>query len=176
MRRALIFDCDGVVVDVEIQRHLRAFNQVWQELGIPWQWSDAEYVRALNVAGGRERLDRLRHNPSFRAAFDVPDDLTAWRRVIASWHQRKTQIYAEMVRSDDVVARRGVRRLAMEALAAGWRVAVATAGARESVTAVVRTALGEDLAAEFTLITGESVRYKKPSPQVFDVTAGPHAG
>lgn len=171
MTRALIFDCDGVIVDAEIHRHLRAFNQVWAESGIPWQWSEAQYTRAVRVSGGKERLFRLRDDPAFRAVFDVPDDVEDWKRIVASWHRRKTAIYVESIRSENVEARSGVRRLAGEALSGGWRVAVASAGARESVTAVVTAALGDRLAAELLLVTGESVQRKKPSPQVFEVAA-----
>ncbi|GAA4811327.1 HAD-IA family hydrolase [Streptomyces ziwulingensis] len=171
MRQALIFDCDGVIVDVEIQRHLKAFNQVWEEAGVPWRWSDAEYERALRVSGGKERLHLLRDDPRFRAVFDVPDDPEEWRRIVAAWHRRKTQFYVASLRTGEVTARPGVRRLARDALRAGWRVAVASAGARDSVRTLVRAALGTELAAQLTLVTGESVRRKKPAPDVFDVAA-----
>jgi len=171
MKRALIFDCDGVIVDVEIQRHLRAFNQVWAELGIPWRWSDAEYERALRVSGGRERLNLLRDDARFRTVFDVPADPAEWQRLIAAWHRRKTQIYVESLKTGNVTPRPGVRRLAEDALRAGWRVAVASAGARDSVRTLVEAALGAELASRLTLITGESVRRKKPAPDVFDATA-----
>jgi HAD superfamily hydrolase (TIGR01509 family) len=171
MTRALIFDCDGVLVDVEIQRHLRAFNQVWAELGIPWRWTEAEYARLLRVSGGKERLRLLRYTPSFRRVFDVPDDIDEWDRIVSAWHSRKTEIYVEMIITDGVRPRSGVRRLARDAVSAGWRVAVASSGARPSVEALVRTALGADLASAIVLVTGESVRRKKPSPEVFDLAA-----
>jgi hypothetical protein len=55
----------------------------------------------------------------------------------------------------------------MEASAAGWRLAVASSGAPESVAAVIRAAMGPALAAEFVLVAGDSVPQKKPSPLVF---------
>lgn len=37
MKQALLFDCDGVRADTEQHGHLPAFNQMWRELGVPWQ-------------------------------------------------------------------------------------------------------------------------------------------
>ena len=44
MTRALIFDCDGVLADTERDGHLAAFNQMWREQGVDWQWSLAQYA------------------------------------------------------------------------------------------------------------------------------------
>jgi HAD superfamily hydrolase (TIGR01509 family) len=170
MTRALIFDCDGVVVDLELGRHRRAFNQMWREQGVGWQWTDQQYARALAVSGGRERLAALRDDPAFRAVYDVPADPRAWAATVARWHARKTEIYAGLVRTG-VTARSGVRRLATAALAAGWRVGVASAGARASVLTVLRCAVGPDLTAAMSVTTGEDVTAKKPSPQVYDLAA-----
>jgi HAD superfamily hydrolase (TIGR01509 family) len=170
MNMGLIFDCDGVVVDLEIDRHRRAFNQVWHELGIAWEWSAENYAKALAVSGGRERLARLQNDPGFRQAFVVPDDPREWELIVANWHRRKTEIYVEMVH-DGVVPRSGVRRLAREALRQGWRVGIASAGARASVNAVVRAALGPELSRRLTVVTGEDVSTKKPAPDVYLATS-----
>lgn len=171
MNRALIFDCDGVIVDVEVERHLQAFNQVWAEAGVPWRWSPRDYESALRVSGGKERLKLLQYEPEFRAVFDVPDDAEEWWRIVTSWHLRKTQIYVERLQKDGVAARPGVVRLAREALSAGWRVAVASAGAGRSVRALTHAALGTQLASQVALVTGASVDRKKPEPDVFHAAA-----
>ena len=55
--KALIFDCDGVLVDTERDGHRVAFNQAFQEFGLSLHWDIALYGRLLKqVAGGRERL------------------------------------------------------------------------------------------------------------------------
>lgn len=166
----LIFDCDGVLVDLEIDRHRRAFNQVWRELGIPWEWSVADYAKALVVSGGRERLSRLQNDPRFRQVFPVPDDAGEWDETVANWHRRKTEIYVGMVH-DGIVPRSGVRRLAGAALRQGWCVGIASAGARASVTAVVRAVLGAELLRRLIMVTGEDVPSKKPAPDVYLATS-----
>ena len=170
MTYALIFDCDGVISDSEIPRHRHAFNLVWRERGIDWQWGEHQYARTLAISGGRERLAALRHDPEFRAVFDVPADPLRWAEIVGDWHRRKTIIYADLVR-EGVPARSGVRRLAADALAAGWRVGVASAGARTSVRAVLESALGPEVTARLTLVTGEDVSSKKPSPEAYRLAA-----
>ena len=44
MSRALIFDCDGVLADTERDGHLVAFNQMWREQGVNWQWNLGQYA------------------------------------------------------------------------------------------------------------------------------------
>jgi HAD superfamily hydrolase (TIGR01509 family) len=164
--RALIFDCDGVLVDLEIDRHRCAFNQVWRELGIDWEWTAEDYSGSLSVSGGRERLFRLRNVPAFRAVFNIPHDLARWDQIVAAWHRRKTEIFVEAIRGG-VVARSGVRRIAGSALAAGWRVGIASSGARDSVLAAAGAALGTELCGQMQIVTGEDVKRKKPAPDVF---------
>ena len=53
---ALILDCDGVLADTEKDGHLVAFNQVFDEAGYPFRWSEDEYAKLLKVGGGKERL------------------------------------------------------------------------------------------------------------------------
>ena len=38
MVKALIFDCDGVIADTERFGHLPAFNQTFEEFGLPVRW------------------------------------------------------------------------------------------------------------------------------------------
>jgi beta-phosphoglucomutase-like phosphatase (HAD superfamily) len=53
--KALIFDCDGVLADTERFAHLPAFNATFREFGLKLQWSEEEYGRKLQIAGGKER-------------------------------------------------------------------------------------------------------------------------
>ena len=56
---ALIFDCDGVLADTERDGHRVAFNQMFQEFGVPFTWSEESYGQALAIAGGKERMRSL---------------------------------------------------------------------------------------------------------------------
>ena len=168
---ALIFDCDGVLIDTEKGGHLRAFNQMWREFGIPWNWSTEQYAAKLQISGGKERLSSLQYEADFRAAWGIPITPTEWDRVVTVWHRRKTQIFLDIIKDGGVAPRPGVRRLAEEAHAAGWPLAIASASAEPSVRAALRHVMGDRLAAAFHVLAGDSVHAKKPAPDVYELAA-----
>ncbi|TFD48814.1 HAD family hydrolase [Cryobacterium frigoriphilum] len=166
----LIFDCDGVLADTERYGHLPAFNQTFAEFFVPVRWSDADYAQKLLIGGGKERmLSILTPELCHRLGLDPmsPHFTAARAAMIARWHQRKTQIYTERVIAGDLPARPGVFRLASEAAAAGWRLAVASTSAAASVRAVLEHTVGPDLAARFTIFAGDIVAAKKPAPDIY---------
>ena len=163
---ALIFDCDGVLADTERFGHLPAFNQMFAEFDLPVRWSEAEYGAKLKIGGGKERMTSLL-TPDFVASAGLPTSADEQRALVARWHQRKTAIYTEMVTAGTLPARPGVRRLAAEAEAAGWRLAVASTSAEPSVRAVLEHAVGPESAARFLVLAGDVVDHKKPAPDIY---------
>jgi HAD superfamily hydrolase (TIGR01509 family) len=161
---ALIFDCDGVLADTELQGHLPAFNATFAEAGLPVQWSDDEYLGLLGVGGGKERMKKAL-GPLLRSRGVIAEDEII--AVIAQLHEQKTQRYTELVRTGAVPPRAGVRRLAHQAHAAGWQLAVASTSAEASVRAVLESAMGADLAAHFRIFAGDVAQKKKPSPDIY---------
>ena len=173
MKKALIFDCDGVLGDTEQFGHLVAFNQMWKELGVPWEWSVEEYGRKLKIGGGKERMASLFAEPAFLKAWPAaPADEAARQDTVAAWHKRKTAIYKEIIRAGRIPARSGVKRISEEALANGWLLAVASTSAPEAVNAVLRHVMGEATAGRFSLVlAGDVVKAKKPAPDIYLMAA-----
>jgi len=172
MKKALIFDCDGVLGETERHGHLPAFNQMWAELGVPWQWSPEDYARKRQIAGGKERMASLFHDADFLRVFTPPRSQEERNALISRWHERKTSIYKRRIRLGQIPARPGVKRLATEALARGWALAVASTSAHESVEAVLWFTLGPEVAAQFSLVlAGDVVRSKKPAPDIYLLAA-----
>ena len=163
---ALVFDCDGVLADTERDGHLPAFNQTFAEFGLPVRWSEDEYAEKLLIGGGKERMASLL-TPSFVAANGLPADEAGQREVLARWHRRKTQLYTEMVAEGRLPGRPGVARLVEEAAAAGWALAVASTSAEPSVRAVLTHVVGDERAADFTVLAGDIVPRKKPAPDIY---------
>jgi HAD superfamily hydrolase (TIGR01509 family) len=168
MDRALIFDCDGVLADTELYGHLPAFNQMWQKMGVPWQWSTEQYGKKLKIGGGKERMASLFADADFRSQVSVPESEDERKALIASWHKEKTAIYERIIASGKIPARPGVKRLSEEARHAGWRLAVASTSAPVAVEAVLRHAVG-DLAREFLVLSGDIVPAKKPAPDIYNL-------
>lgn len=169
MSPGLLLDCDGVLADTERDGHLPAFNATFEELGLPVRWSQEEYGRLLAIGGGKERLRTLLE-PDFVARAGLPTDADAQRDLVAAWHRAKTARYTALVRSGALPGRPGIARLVAEADAAGWRLAVASTSAEESVRAVLEHAVGPDLAARFAVFAGDVVPRKKPAPDIYLLT------
>ncbi|BEP15345.1 HAD family hydrolase [Acidothermaceae bacterium B102] len=166
MTFGLIFDCDGVLADTERYGHLPAFNQTFVEFGLPVQWSEEEYGRRLAIGGGKERMASLL-TPELVASAGLPESADDQRDLVAQWHRRKTEIYTAMVAEGRMPGRPGVRRLVEEARVAGWRLAVASTSAEPSVRAVLEHVVGVDAVADFVVLAGDVVPYKKPAPDIY---------
>jgi HAD superfamily hydrolase (TIGR01509 family) len=163
---ALIFDCDGVLADTERDGHRPAFNQTFDEVAVPVQWSVQEYADKLRIGGGKERMASLL-TPEFVAANHLPADDAGQKQLLADWHRRKTATYKELVRAGRLPARSGIARVVGEALASGWSLAVASTSAEESVRAVLEHAVGEADASRFDVFAGDVVPAKKPDPAIY---------
>ena len=162
----LIFDCDGVLADTERHGHLPAFNQTFREFGLPVQWSEEEYGVQLRIGGGKERMASLL-TQEFIARAGLPRDEQKLAAEVARWHRRKTELYTQRVLAGELPPRPGIRRIIEEALDAGWRLAVASTSARESVEAVLKVAAGEANAGRFAVFAGDDVPRKKPAPDIY---------
>lgn len=171
MERGLIFDCDGVLADTELHGHLAAFNQMWMQAGVRWQWSPAQYAEKLKIGGGKERMASLFQEQAFREVFTVPESAEDRKALLAEWHKKKTAIYQEIIASGAIPPRSGIKRIADAALAAGWRLAVASTSAKPSVDAVLAHAVGESTAKQFVVLAGDVVTAKKPAPDIYLLAA-----
>jgi HAD superfamily hydrolase (TIGR01509 family) len=170
--RALIFDCDGVLADTERDGHLVAFNQMWREQGVNWQWTVEQYAAKLKIGGGKERIASLVGDDDFRAVYAVPASADAWLATVADWHKRKSDIFKQLVIAGALPARPGVQRLAREAYEHGWTLAVCSTSAVASVQAVLNAVMGDELAARFAgVFAGDIVKAKKPAPDIYNHAA-----
>jgi HAD superfamily hydrolase (TIGR01509 family) len=160
--KALIFDCDGVLVDTERDGHRVAFNRAFAEAGIRAEWDVKLYGELLKIAGGKERMTHY---------FDIkgwPPGRNA-ATLIPELHTKKTAIFTALVAAGSLPLRPGIARIVDEAHAAGIRLGVCTTSAPKSIDGVLDL-LGPKRKAWFEIVlAGDIVKKKKPDPEIYNL-------
>ena len=164
MLKAVIFDCDGVLVDTERDGHRVAFNRAFAAKGYDFEWSVEEYAELLKVAGGKERM---------RHYFDRcgwPSDAADRDGFIKDMHRLKTDLFMKIIESGELPLRPGVARLVDETIAADLVLAVCSTSNERAVNLVVQTLLGPQRRARFAaILAGDVVSKKKPDPEIYNL-------
>lgn len=162
--KALIFDCDGVLVDTERDGHRVAFNRAFTEKGYDFQWDVPLYGELLKIAGGKERM---------RAYFeknDWPNNESDKDALIKELHKLKTDLYMQIIESRQLPLRPGVKRLMDEAIEAGITLAVCSTSNERAVNLVVEKLLGAERKSKFSaILAGDVVSNKKPDPEIYNL-------
>ncbi len=164
MLRAVIFDCDGVLVDTERDGHRVAFNRAFAAKGYDFLWSVEEYAELLKVAGGKERM---------RHYFDQrgwPPEAADRDGFVVEMHRLKTDLFMKIIESGELLLRPGVARLVDEIIAAGLVLAVCSTSNERAVNLVIETLLGPQRKVHFAaILAGDMVSKKKPDPEIYNV-------
>ena len=163
--QALIFDCDGVLVDTERDGHRIAFNQAFEEEGLRVEWDVGRYGELLTTGGGKERMRRHFDETGW------PKDTVDRDQFIAGLHRSKTDTFMRLIESGSLPLRPGVARLIDAVFDAGLPVAVCSTSNERAVNAVVRVLLGEARAEKIQVFAGDVVERKKPDPAIYKLAA-----
>eukprot|EP00199_Chlamydomonas_sp_CCMP681_P006944 CAMPEP_0119103076 /NCGR_PEP_ID=MMETSP1180-20130426/1620_1 /TAXON_ID=3052 ORGANISM="Chlamydomonas cf sp, Strain CCMP681" /NCGR_SAMPLE_ID=MMETSP1180 /ASSEMBLY_ACC=CAM_ASM_000741 /LENGTH=264 /DNA_ID=CAMNT_0007087505 /DNA_START=156 /DNA_END=950 /DNA_ORIENTATION=+ len=183
--KALIFDCDGVILESE-ELHRKAYNKAWENFdliidGKPVEWSEDFYDMIQNkVGGGKPKMRWFFGQVGWPASNlfnnQVPASEEEQNHLIDTLQAWKTKTYIELIGSGEVDARPGVLRLMDEAYAAGLKVAVCSAATKDSVVFTLDALLGPDrVKALDCFLGGNDVARLKPDPLIY-VTAAEKMG
>ena len=159
--QALLFDCDGVLVDTERDGHRVAFNQAFSHKGLDVNWSVERYGELLHTAGGKERMWRDFDETEWPVPEVERDDF------IKELHRLKTDIFMELIAAGKLPLRTGVARLMREAVDAGVTIAVCSTSNERAVQSIVDVLLGTELSTHISVFAGDMVKAKKPDPAIY---------
>lgn len=153
--RAVIFDLDGALADVERDAHRVAFNSAFAEHGLDISWSVAEYGRLVRIADESRRIaSALRRRGFGRVSSEIA----------AHVYRTKTELFETSVLDGDVSPRDGLADLAAGLFGAGFSVAVVSTGSRSWVEPLVRQLLGDGIAE--TIVTPDDLPRPRREPDL----------
>ena len=147
------WDLDGTIANTELEAHLPAFNNAFDELNINWNWDTAKYIQLLSINGGKNRI-------AFYSKYtnsDLSEDS------IIKIHERKQFHYLEIIKKNCVKLKIGVLRLINELHRKKVRQFIVTSSSRKQVDLLVEYLFNGFNPFEF-IIASEDVELKKPNP------------
>ena len=162
MVKAIIFDCDGVLVDTERDAHRVGFNLAFKQFGIDAEWSVELYGRLVLIAGGKERMRGYFDEFGWPAEIETNEQKDT---LILDLHMAKTKITSQIVSSLPV--RPGILRIIDEAMANGVKLGVCTTSNPKFIDAVLDLFGAERKAAFDFVHAGDVVAKKKPAPDIY---------
>lgn len=173
---ALIFDCDGVILESE-HLHRQAYNDAFAHFNVrcssqPLNWDLEFYDQLQNLIGGGKPKMRWyfkEHGWPSSTIFETPpEDDESRSKLIDTLQDWKTERYKEIIKSGTVQPRPGVLRLMDEAKAAGKKLAVCSAATKSSVILCLENLIGlERFQGLDCFLAGDDVKEKKPDPSIY---------
>ena len=176
-RFALLFDCDGVIVETE-ELHRMAYNGAFEAFGLTigdaaLNWS-VEYYDVLQntVGGGKPKMKwHFKENgwPNTPNA-PAPESYADRDALVDVLQDKKTEIYKKIV-EEVAVARPGILELMDEAIAdPSIAVGICSAATKAGFEKVVNSVVGKERLSKLdVLMAGDDVTKKKPDPLIYNL-------
>ena len=147
------WDLDGTIANTELEAHLPAFNNAFNDLGIDWNWDTNTYIKLLKINGGKNRIAYYAKSNNDNFSEDL----------ILKIHETKQFHYLEIIKKNCVSLKTGVFRLINELHRKKVRQFIVTSSSRIQVNLLVDYLFNGFNPFEF-IISSEDVELKKPNP------------
>ena len=160
---ALIFDCDGVLVDTEKDGHRVAFNETFQKKGFDFEWDVETYGELLKIGGGKERMKAYFEENGY------PPQISDKDSFILELHKMKTDAFMEIINTGRLPLRPGVARIIDEAIKKSITLVVCSTSNERAVNNIVNVLLGSERRTHFSIFAGDVAKNKKPDPEIYNL-------
>lgn len=152
---AIFFGSISTLADTsELQR--RSFNEAFAANGLDWEWSRDDYISMLDSNGGAQRIADY-------ADQQGEDDVDA-----AAIHTTKSEIFRELLGTQNVRTRPGVADTIERAKQQGHQIGLVTTTSPENVAALLDALKDEiDVGAFDIVVDKTAVEDPKPSPSSY---------
>ena len=147
------WDLDGTIANTELEAHLPAFNNAFNDLGIDWNWDTNTYIKLLKINGGKNRIVYYAKSNNDNFSEDL----------ILKIHETKQFHYLELIKKNCVSLKTGVFRLINELHKKNVRQFIVTSSSRNQVDLLIEYLFNGFNPFEF-IISSEDVELKKPNP------------
>jgi beta-phosphoglucomutase-like phosphatase (HAD superfamily) len=144
--KAVIFDLDGALADVERDGQRLAFNAAFAAHGLDIGWTVEEYGRLMCIGDEQRRIaSALRRRGFGRVSAEIAAHVS----------RTKNDLFEASVLNGDVTARTGLEDLVNSLFFAGVPIAVVSTGSRTWVEPLVRQLVGDGIAE--TVVTPDDL-------------------
>ncbi|MBB5164437.1 HAD hydrolase-like protein [Mycobacterium sp. AZCC_0083] len=144
--KAVIFDLDGALADVERDGQRLAFNAAFAAHGLDISWTVEEYGRLMCIGDEQRRIaSALRRRGFGRVSAEIAAHVS----------RTKNDLFEASVLNGDVTARTGLEDLVNSLFFAGVPIAVVSTGSRTWVEPLVRQLVGDGIAE--TVVTPDDL-------------------
>ena len=147
------WDLDGTIANTELEAHLPAFNQAFNDFGISWNWDTNNYIQLLRINGGRNRI----------AYYSKSINYSLSNELINNIHEKKQLYYKEFIKKNCVNFKTGVFRLINELHRKKIRQFIVTSSSKKQVDLLIEYLFHGFNPFEF-IISSDDVELKKPNP------------
>ena len=150
------WDLDGTIANTELEAHLPAFNNAFNDFGLSWNWDISNYIELLKINGGKNRIAHYSKNTKLLLSNDE----------VINIHKRKQYHYLKIIENNTVCLKVGVYRLVKELYKKKVRQFIVTSSSKIQVDLLIKKLFKEFNPFDF-FITSDDVKFHKPDPSPY---------
>ena len=152
--QAIFLGSIGTIADTSLLQ-LKAYNQSFEQHKLNWEWSPTEYCQMLKLAGGIKRIQRYA-------------DENCEKVDAKAIHNNKTRIFQNMLSTETIVIRPGIKEVFEIADNKGFQLALVTTTSSTNVSNIL-SATGIARDRFDVIISNEMVARGKPDPESYNL-------